>query len=43
MYFMIVIRSENVIFFNMALQINAFKITNEIKIQFLFKIKLEIK
>ena len=42
MYFMIVIRSENVntLQYDFA---SAFKITNEIKIQFLFKIKLEIK
>ena len=42
MYFMIVTRSENVNIFQFDFA-NAFKITNEIKIQFLFKIKLEIK
>ena len=42
MYFMIVIRSENVNTFQYDFA-NALKITNEIKIQFLFKIKLEIK
>ena len=39
---MIVIRSENVNIFKYDFA-NTFKITNEIKIQFLFKIKLEIK